>query len=242
MTGQAWLAPEEARRTTMAEKKWGPKYSRPGWIAVLGAGKYQHRFGGIGWTANGPLDDAYGPPALILTLDLTDPRLAEAKPKNKGCRELPLFSYVNGMVEAVQRYRVDHTSHTVRFFKAEPLSGTIESLAICPNPLPTRKLKLRRMKKSELPTSETAYWKACDTFCGGDGWLRIGGEPLWLYEPEKHTSSKGRPMKYVAAVGYDTNRNSPFLDEPGQLMFGEMALYFFVSSDLGEVVVSSQST
>jgi hypothetical protein len=196
----------------------------------------------MGWTVNGPLDDAYGPPALILTLDLTDPRLAEVKSKNKGCRELPLFSYINGMVESVQRYTVDYTTHTVRFFKAEPLNGTIEPLAICSNPLPTCKLKLRPMKKAELPTSEAAYWKACDTFCGGDGWLRVGGEPLWLYEAEENWSSKGRPMKYVAAVGYDANRNSPFLDEPGQLRFGEMALYFFVSKDLSEVVVSSQPT
>jgi hypothetical protein len=226
----------------MAEKMWGPKYSKPGWIAVLGEGKYKHSFGGTEWTANGPLDDSYGPPVLILTLDLADPRLAEMKPKDKGCRELPLFSYINGMVESVQRYMVDHTNHTVRFFKAESLNSTVEPLAICPNPLPGRKLKLRPKTKSELPTNESTYWKACDTFCGGDGWLRIGGEPLWLHEPEKHRSSKGRSMKYVAAVGYDANRNSPFLDEPRELMFGEMGLYFFVSDDLSEVVVSSQPT
>lgn len=226
----------------MAEKKWGPEYGKPGWIAVLGEGKFQHRFGGTGWTANGPLDDAYGLPALILTLDLADPCLADVVPKNQDCRELPLFSYINGMVESAQRYTIHHTTHTARFFKAEPLNGTIEPLKICPNPLPIRKLTLRPMKKSELPTSEAAYWKACDTFCGGDGWLRIGGEPLWLYEQEKRRSSNDRSMKYVAAVGYDAKRNSPFLDEPGQLMFGEMALYFFVSNDLSEVVVSSQPT
>lgn len=226
----------------MAEKKWGPKYNRPGWIALLGKGKYKHSFGGTGWTANGPLDDSYGPAVLILTLDLADLRLAEMKRKNKDCRELPLFSYINGMVESIQRYTIDHANRTVRFVQVEPLDGTIEPLTICPNPLPARKLKLRPIKKSELPTSEATYWKACDTFCGGDGWLRIGGEPLWLYEAEKHRSSKGRPMRYVAAVGYDANRYSPFLDEPGQLMFGEMGLYYFVSNDLSEVVVSSQPT
>lgn len=225
----------------MAEKNWGPKYSKPGWIAVLGNGKYQHLFGGIEWTANGPLDDAYGTPILILTLDLTDPCLAEMMPKNKGCRELPLFSYINGMVESVQRYTVDHTNKTVSFFKAEPLDGIIEPLAICPNPLPTRKLKLRLMKKTELPTSEDAYWNACDTLCG-EGWLRIGGSSLWLYDRETHKSSKGKPMKHIATIGYDAKPNSPFLDQPGELMFGEMALYFFVSNDFSEVVVSSQST
>lgn len=226
----------------MAEKMWGPQYSKQGWIAVQGEGKYQHRFGGVGWTANGPLDDAYGPPTLLLTLDLTDPRLSQIKPKSNGYRELPLFSYINGMVESVQRYTVDRANQTVRFCLAEPLNGSIERLAICPNPLPTRKLKLRPMKKSELPTSEAVYWKACDTFCGGDGWLRIGGKPLWLEDPEKYRSSIGKPMRFAAAVGYDGNSNSPFLAEPGELMFGEMALYFWVSRDLSEVVVSSQST
>jgi hypothetical protein len=226
----------------MRDKKWGAEYNQPGWIAVLGEGGYQHRFGGVGWTATGPLDGAYGPPVLVLTLDLNDPRLAQMKLKRRGCRELPLCSYINGLVDPVQRYTVDHAKRKAVFIEAKPSLGTLEPLAICPNPLPTRSLDLRPMRKAELPTSEAAYWKASGTLCGGDGWLRVGGAPLWLYDPEEHTSRRGKPMKYVAAVGYDGSRDSPFLDEPGPLMFGEMALYFFVSDDLGEVVVSSQPT
>lgn len=210
---------------------------------MLGESKFGHRFGGAEWTATGPLDEAYGPPILILTLDVTDPRLASLKLTKKDSRSLPLFSYVNGMVETPQRYTLDHTCRTATFVDAEPLSGTIEPLDLYPKPLPQRSLELRKMTPSELPTSEKAYWKACDTLCGRDnGWLRVGGSPLWLYGPERHTTTDGKPMKYVAAVGYDVNPNSPFLDDPEMLMFGDMAYYLFVSKDLSEVVVTYQST
>ena len=211
--------------------------SEAGWIAEIGKGKYRHRFGGTGWKATGPLDDSYGPPILILTLDLHDPRLVGLKAKGNDCRELPLFSYINGMFEDFQSYSLDHTNNTAIFDSASPLSGKIEPLEICPNPLPTRDLKLRPMKPTEFPKNEDA----ADTLLG-EGWLRILGLPLWLYDEESHQSSRGGAMKYVASVGYDITDPSPFLDEPDILMFGEMALYFFVSDDLSEVVVSYQST
>ena len=82
----------------------------------------------------------------------------------------------------------------------------------------------------------------CETCWPQQVRLRIGGPPLWLYDPEQHVSRDGEPMTYVAAIGYDTNADSPFLDDPEMLMFGEMGLYFFVSPKLSEIVVSCQST
>ena len=227
----------------MTAMTWGATFNKPGWIAILGEdSEYTHRFGGQKWQATGPLDHAYGRPILLLTLDLNDTRLAGLGLDNSCGSEIPLFSYINGMTEPVQRYTVNHDNKTVTFVEATALNETLEPLSICPNPLPTRALDLRPMNSSELPTNEPSYWTACDTFVGGDGWLRIGGPPLWLYDPEQHVSRDGEPMTYVAAIGYDTNADSPFLDDPEMLMFGEMGLYFFVSPKLSEIVVSCQST
>ena len=86
--------------------KWGPQMAIPGgYIVQPGQDEYDHWFGGDRWRVIDP-DSFCGGPTLLLTLDLSDPRLAALHAP--GLPELPFGSYIDSSVwDKRQVYRVE---------------------------------------------------------------------------------------------------------------------------------------
>jgi hypothetical protein len=219
-------------------EKFGKQYAGvQGWIAQLGTGPFTHRFGGNSWGVSG--EDAIMP-SLLLTLDLTDPRLYALKVT--GLDQLPLASYVNSDGWAgKQVYQVDPDHRCVRLATREvPVPLGLPSELAFPMPLPEHRLILREMSMSELPIDEDAYWRACDSFLGGQSFLRILGPPLWLQEPEALRCTCGRDLQYVAAVGYENYDSQDGYISGRAFFIGEAALYFHLCKACLQIVVISQ--
>ena len=78
-------------------------------------------------------------------------------------------------------------------------------------------------------TSREAYEKATDTFIGGDGFIRVLGPPVWLFETIKPRCPSCRTkMAYVASVGYESQKSAQFLENGRPFFPGEFACYFFL--------------
>ena len=211
-------------------------------IAQVGQGQFRHRFGGSSWAVVG-LEVIPIPAALLLTLDLSDPSLGFAFPHIGN--ELPLVSYINiDVPPEVQTYRVASSSKQVEY--VEPTIGEYNVLPseVClPVPLPEKPLDFRTANSREVPADEESYWSAVDSFVGGEGFIRIGGEPLWLQNRERPVDFDGVPMQHGACIGYERYDQPSGIVSPDIPFFiGEMALYFFVSKARPVVTVLLQST
>jgi hypothetical protein len=201
------------------------------------SGEFAHRFGGCSWGAVDP-QPIDGGPALLLVLDLSDPRLIDLGVT--GTTELPLASYINNSVwTGEQTYdvspeerRIALTSRSVS--SPEPL----ELEDRLPQPLPERLLDLRPISKEEDPAS-VGKLAASDTFVGGEAFIRVLGSPVWLLDPiDVWCSCKAR-MRYVASIGYEL---TPCMLPKRPFFLGEGALYFFVCRACLRIAVRAQPT
>ncbi len=223
---------------TRAVDKWGPHLEQSGWIVIPGDASAPHLFGGSSWRI---LGGAESPPApcLLLTLDLT------ALPESGlgGVAQLPLALYLNcDPGEQVQEYQFEVQTRQINWLAGDCPSGhQLPPEDWLPEPLPERRVSLRPMQPEELPGDEERYWASCDSFLGGKGFLRVLGAPIWLAEPLEAACVCGRPMRYVASMGYEVfGEPSVFLEGEQVLFVGEMAFYFFLCADCRRVRVLSQ--
>lgn len=215
--------------------------SIPGWIVELGNDRFHHRFGGASWHV---CDSNTGSiqPALLLTLDLADPRLTPLSVS--GMDELPLCSHINcDAWVSRQVFQIDSKARTVMLEEREcqQPEGIPPELAF-PIPLPEKPVSLREMNAQEIPIDESTYWHSCDSFLGETAFIRILGAPLWLQDPIHEQCQCGSDLVYAASIGYER------FDRPGGFIhnrpffIGEGSLYFFLCHTCQRIVVRSQST
>lgn len=208
----------------------------PGFIANTKEGELSTcRFGGFSWSATGSRRDL-GNPVLLVTVDLGLPPVSQSV--NSKCKlEVPLFSYINidGIIP-FQEYEIDQQAKTVTF---KPISENVKLLPAehCLQvPLPELSLRLRGIRENELSVDEGSYWAAMESFLGGEGAIRICGAPLYI---DHIPSSEG--FSYFASIGYESPEVTDGLLENEPFFLGELAHYFFVSSDWKKVRVVSQA-
>jgi hypothetical protein len=222
--------------------KFGEGYAAPaGYIAVPGVrGEYAHVFGGSSWTvsADAVHEDA---PALLMVLDLTDPRLAHLDAELKA---IPLFSYINSdcWVER-QDYKLNvHNSSVGEYAWQNATAYVQEEEDRIPVPLPETPLRLVEMEFADYALDEDSYWRCTDEFIGGGKFIRVLGKPLWLENAEAVVCGCGKEEEFVACIGYE-NWDGPYRVLKNQAFFiGEGALYFFYCRNCKLVSVISQST
>lgn len=227
-------------RTTYGRHMREPK----GYVANVGSDDRAHRFGGSAWTIVDPSPLGYGP-TLLLTLDLSDPRL---KPlAASGLRELPLCAYLNCISMGAQCYAIDADNRRVELVERKMLDMPLEmqdSDCLLPNPIPEKQLCLRYMEPLEYPVNEDAYDEAVEMFLSGRGMIRVLGPPIWLQDPDHKLCSCGKFMDYIASIGYEYELEAAdcrFLDnEP--FFPGEMGFYFYFCADCHTFIVDFQST
>lgn len=209
-----------------------------GWIAQLGEDEFSHCFGGDDWTLIDS-NEVFGGPSLLVSLDLTDPKLETVKPE--GFKRLPICSYVNCdfWIEP-QRYKVvPESNEVVLIQRSSSFTTILEPPMNYENPLTSRSIVLREMTREEIVVDESDYWTVSDTFLGGSSFIRILGDPLWLQGPEASRCECGEELLHVCSLGYDYPLSSGFTGER-PFFIGETALYFFLCRDCREMVVLSQ--
>lgn len=209
-----------------SQEKYGAYYKNvKGYFIKLGGEKYNHYFGGSGWKVIDKKIDFDGP-SLLLTLDLNDPSLK--KLKNPLLNELPLCSYLNCSVwEDEQVFQIvpeNKEVHQIKKNVSSPEPAMDEDKL--PNPLPRRSVHIEDIDPDEYPISEDLYWKACDNFLGGDGFIRLL-QPLWLENVETQVCSCGKEMIFTCCIGYENHETKPDFIDGGPFFLGEAALYFF---------------
>lgn len=141
--------------------------------------KYKHIFGGESWSYldKNPLNDK---PILLFVLDLKDSKLSFLRVD--GLEEIPIFSYLNSdLWYQPQIYKINPEDKSVFFTdKKNHIEYMQSDEDKIMNPIPPKCVSLREMKLSEYVTDEDSYWKNSDEFLGGDSFIRILGEPLWI--------------------------------------------------------------
>jgi hypothetical protein len=208
-----------------------------GYIACPAPGDFAHRFGGQSWRSIDPLQVDAGP-ALILVLDLRDPRLRGLG--MGGMAELPLASYIsNSIWTGDQRYQILADKKELLLESRSVASAeSLDAKYRLPQPLPERSLVLRDMRPDEDP-SQVGHLPASDTFLGGGSFIRVMGPPIWLEQTLEVRCSCAADMTYAASIGYEVASDT-LLDEP--FFIGEGALYFFVCCACRRLAVRSQSS
>lgn len=211
-----------------------------GWIASPIQDGFIHTFGGERWILEdeNPVGDG---PHLIISLDLNDPRLSSLQSARSDF--LPVCSYINSDVWvrpqsytfASQRRTVFYLNHSDNDVYALPSSLAYE------NPLPEGIFGLREMTQTELGLTEDDYWKASDTFIGGQSFIRILGPPIWLQGEEVVECTCGESASYFCSIGYEFPEDYGFLGG-APFFIGEGALYFFICFDCTRIEVRSQSS
>ena len=212
-----------------------------GYIAQLGRGAYKHRFGGRDWSAEGPLEKL-GAPALLVCIDLEDPVL-DPLPSFDG-NELPLFSYIghDGLLQR-QKYCFRLLERQARCEYVEGNADPLPPDVRLPTPLQPRSLVLRPMTAIEIPFDEESQGKAWHTSLGGDSFLRIGGPPLWIQDPQDGICDCGSECRYIASIGYEAySRPSGYISQSDPFFIGELAMYFFWCADCKAMWVESDPT
>ena len=203
-------------------------------IAELGEGEPGHSFGGTRWKVVSP-PDASPPACLFLTLDTRDSRLnlPDVGPY------LPLCSRIDGMSESHDVYSFNHAERIVRF-ESSTWSVPIEPEYLIPTPFEERRLRLRAPTTEEVSRD---YDTIIRTMLGGDGFIRIGGQPLWVLDPVDVTCDCSGPIQFVASIGNENyGRPSGIVTTSEPLFLGELALHFFLCASSSRIIVVTEPT
>lgn len=215
----------------VAQPLWGANYASPvGASALWEASTPRHRFGGSSWDIV-DYSPVLGGPTLILTLNLGDPFFSDllfVQLRSAGLGELPLCSYlVCDIGIRPQCFQViPHKRQVVLLRKDQPFSDV--RFPEWSHPLPESMFALDPMLQVEYPTTENAYWEACELFVGGNRFVRVFGPPLWMYAPVHARCRCGRDMCYVCSIGYE-HPAGPSRRLHGRPFFvGEFAMYWFM--------------
>jgi hypothetical protein len=216
-------------------------YSRFGWIIELGQDSGNHIFGGSSWEiiAN---EKKLNDPHLLLSLNAQDERIAYHFGEYRGY--LPICSYIN-CVDGIepQHYEFNSEKNEVRFITERTIQSTLDPDDQLPQPLIERNIRLRRMRTNETVFDDNSYWQACDGFVGGESFIRVFGEPLWLQERLSPFCIKcERNLNYICSIGYQNDSEYSCFLENEPFFIGEIVLYFFVCFECSIVSVLSQST
>ncbi len=131
---------------------------------------------------------------------------------------------------------LDHAKKCATFKAVNTDAGLIEPEYRMKTPLPESILRLTKMRANEIPSDEESYSKATDSFIGGDGFIRLCGEPVFMDVFVRG----GNGFRYFASIGYEGNGTTVLGND--SFFLGELALYFFVSSDWKRIRVVCQST
>ena len=94
------------------------------------------------------------------------------------------------------------------------------------------------MQENEIPVDETSYWVAIGSFLGGEGVIRVCGAPLYI----DYIAPKNDGFSYFASIGYESPDHTSGLLGNEAFFLGEVAHYFFISSDRKTVRVVSQAS
>jgi hypothetical protein len=80
-----------------------------------------------------------------------------------------------------------------------------------------------------------------DSFVGETGFIRIGGEPIWVQRREDVACDCGGQMTHAASIGYENyDRPSGLLPGGRPFFLGELAFYFFYCGRCDRVMVITQ--
>lgn len=202
-------------------------------VAEVGDGSYKHYFGGDRWRALSPAKS--DPPAvLLITLDLRDPAIG----LTSRIGIVPLCSRIDYETPVIQRYDFDEVTGEVRYL-GDAWHVPMDPDDLLPIPLKESRLRLRPTKPTEELGGES---DPIDTFLGGDAFIRVRGEPLWLLDPLKPRCECGSLMEYLACIGYEKyNRPSGIVTKTTPFFIGELALYYFLCSQCNTVQVIMQA-
>lgn len=202
-------------------------------IARLGSSEFGHCFGGTSWRFAAP-EGANPPPRLLLVLDAADERLQLSK-----VRAIPIFARLDGHTfHALQEYQFDEQDRHVRFDgEAWNTSDSSELPAL-------QEQRLILVSPSAIEDELVAdRHDVQDSFLGGSGFIRIGGEPVWLTDEPETTCRCGSERTLIATVGYEQyDAPSGFVLPDHPFFVGEMAYYFFVCEPCRSVGVVTQSS
>lgn len=205
-----------------------------GWTAIPDKDIFTHCFGGTIWHVSDPKPLAGGP-TLLLSLDLTDPKLADLQIKELST--LPVCSYINCDVWIEpQHFQIrPDKSDIILVRRSTNFTTILDGNLAYPNPLPKTQFSLRPISFEQGDDSSV------DSFVGGSSFIRILGPILWLQGVESQICDCGNEQKYVSSIGYDFPFVTGFVaDRP--FFIGEAALYFFLCPDCLILSVISQST
>ena len=123
-----------------------------GWIGKLGEEPFLHRFGGQSWRAEAKNADGNRLPALLLTLDLSDDKLASLRSDGNRAQEIPLCGHLNCTELSAQVYQIEAVSRTVQFVTDSPSQTDAEASLLFPEPLPERRIRLVPMENCHAST------------------------------------------------------------------------------------------
>ena len=219
--------------------RYGPRMATPqGWIAKPGEDQFAHTFGGSSWDVSDKNDDL-PIPALVMTLDLNDPRIS--LPKIDGLHSLPICSHINSDAwMRMQSYQINPDNRSIDLVSEDDAFFQLNEMDRFPNPLPESRMVLGKMDREDYPINEEMYWTACDRFLGSSSFLRVLGPPVWLQWVDEPVCECGLSVEYICSVGYEDYQH-PGGIIPGRPFFiGEGALYFFLCPQCVKVVVTSQ--
>lgn len=219
--------------------RYGPRMAIPrGWIAKPGEDQFAHTFGGSSWDVSDENNDL-PKPALVMTLDLNDPRIN--LPKIDGLHLLPICSHINcDAWTKTQTYQINPDSRRLSLVSENDAFFQFDEMDRFPNPLPETRIVLAQMDREDYPINEEMYWTACDRFLGSSSFIRVLGPPVWLQWVDEPVCKCGLSVEYICSIGYE-NYQHPGGIIPGKPFFiGEGALYFFLCPHCLKVVVTSQ--
>lgn len=220
-------------------KLFGKEYaSQHGYIARVNPDRsFNHRFGGDSWRVTGI--EGEESPALLMVLDLKDPKLSGLN--SVQCSEIPLFSYINSdHWGGRQIYSIDCDKRKVRFtYRRNSTGFALSGEDRFSLPLLESKMELVEMTKDDYPFDEDHYWRCLDDFLGGSKIIRVLGMPLWRQGYKEVRCHCGGDTTHVASIGYE-NWDGPYeLLKTKPYFIGEGALYFFFCSECKSVIVES---
>lgn len=219
--------------------RYGPHMAIPqGWIAKPGEDQFAHIFGGGSWDVSDK-NTALPKPALVMALDLKDPRIS--LPKIDGLHSLPICSHINcDAWTKTQTYQINPANRSITLASENDSFFQLDKIDRFPNPLPETRIALDKMDREDYPIDEETYWKACDGFLGSSSFIRVLGPPLWLQWVDEPGCECGLSMEYICSIGYENYQHPGGLIPDRPFFIGEGALYFFLCPRCLRVVVTSQ--
>jgi len=210
---------------------------RKGFFVKVSEVNHESLFYDISWNINSHNFQNFEKAKVLLNLSIKEMDCAFL---NTSVNSIPIVGFINSNLwENGFSYNFDDKKKIINQFDLiikDPYTYDVKDQL----ELIQSSISFETLDSENIGDNEDEYWKSIDSFLGGNKFIRVLGNPLWVNDPiQSMRCNCNKVTDYICSIGYEISESSKFV-KTGCFFIGECAKYYFLCAHCKKIYMIPQ--